>query len=236
MGDLDTRLHGLGPSIEKTDGDWWHPGRFHWHSDQDSSPYLVQYGSRDKESNVGARPRRHLHRGIVDQGSHSCGNWDPRRRKQGQLGHFVKDVLPAFNSRGKTLQEHVTLTDILSHRTDMSWADNLWLGTESNVLISGANVIKFINNQTLLAPFRAQFGYSNLCYELAGYLIDALNGQSYFDFVKSRLLDPLGMSRTFLQTPPADVDNNSVCYNTLGDKSTAPITCAKTRTDRDWLI
>lgn len=118
----------------------------------------------------------------------------------------------------------------------MSWADNLWLGTESNVLISGANVIKFINNQTLLAPFRAQFGYSNLCYELAGYLIDALNGQSYFDFVKSRLLDPLGMSRTFLQTPPADVDNNSVCYNTLGDKSTAPITCAKTRTDRDWLI
>ncbi|QBZ56204.1 hypothetical protein PoMZ_01110 [Pyricularia oryzae] len=160
---------------------------------------------------------------LVDEGKAS---WDT----------LVKDVLPYFNSRNKTLQEHATLTDILSHLTGMSRADSLWLGTESNVLISGANGMQFINNQTLLAPFRAQFGYSNLCYELAGHVIEALSRQSYFDFVKSRIIDPLGMSRTFLQTPPADVDNSSICYNTLDDKSTAPIPCAKNRTDRGWLI
>ncbi|KAJ5195725.1 hypothetical protein N7449_006204 [Penicillium cf. viridicatum] len=34
---------------------------------------------------------------------------------------LMKDVLPAFNSRHKTMQNHLTITDILSHRSDMGW-------------------------------------------------------------------------------------------------------------------
>lgn len=35
------------------------------------------------------------------------------------------------------LQNNLTVADILSHRAGMSWGDNLFIGTENNVLISG---------------------------------------------------------------------------------------------------
>lgn len=53
--------------------------------------------------------------------------------------------------------------------------------------------MKYINNRPLVRPFRAQFGYNNLHYELAGSVIEQVSGQSYFDFMQSRLLNPLGM-------------------------------------------
>lgn len=34
---------------------------------------------------------------------------------------LVKDILPTFNSRHRMMQNHLTVTDIISHRSDMGW-------------------------------------------------------------------------------------------------------------------
>lgn len=39
------------------------------------------------------------------------------------------------------------------------------------------------------------------------------------------------MARTFLKTPPPSMDNVGKCYNTLDDRTSAPITCAKAGDD-----
>ena len=136
---------------------------------------------------------------------------------------LVKDVLPTFQSTSAMLQENTTLTDILSHRTGMGWADNLILGTSGNVLLSGKDLMKFVNHRPLQCPFRAQFGYSNLHYETAGRIIEHLSGQSYIDFVKNRVFKPLGMDRSFLNTPPKDTDPITLNYNALDDATAVPI-------------
>lgn len=231
MSDLPTRLDHLGPSIEKLMKIGGTPGVSIGVLYGDKPAYVAQYGVRNVEAALPIDHETVFTAGsltkaltaaamgiIIDEGQ---ATWDT----------LVKDVLPSFKSRDETLQNHATLTDILSHRTGMSWADNLWIGTASNVLISSEDAMKYINNQTLLLPFRAQFAYSNLCYELAGHVIEALSGQSYFDFVQTRIFDPLGMSRTFLKTPPASIDNRASCYNTLDDLSAVPIPCAKTGDD-----
>ncbi|KAK2589740.1 hypothetical protein QQS21_012579 [Conoideocrella luteorostrata] len=227
MVDLHVRLDRLGPSIERLMKIGGTPGVSIGVLSHGNPTYTVQYGMRDVE---GALPvdsntiftAASLTKALtaaamgilIDDGK---ATWDT----------LVKDVLPTFHSRDETLQNSATLTDILSHRTGMSWADNLWLGTANNVLISHEDAMPYINNQTLLLPFRAQFSYSNLCYELAGHIVEALSGQSYFDFVQDRIFVPLGMNRTFLKTPPASIDNVTKCYNALDDSSVVPIPCAK---------
>ncbi len=144
---------------------------------------------------------------------------------------LVKDALPAFKINDATLQNCTTITDLLCHRTGMSWGDNLFIGTENNVLISEKDSMKYLNSQTRLLPFRAQFSYNNIAFELAGKVIESLSGESYFDFVQSRILNPLGMDRTFLKTPPSSMDNVGKCYNALDDRTYAPITCVKAGDD-----
>lgn len=115
----------------------------------------------------------------------------------------------------------------------MSWGDNLMIGTDSNVLVNNNDSMKYLNRQSRFLPFRGQFTYNNLADELAGKVIESLSQMSYSEFVQTRILDPLGMTRTYLQTPPADLDNVSKCYNVLDDGTAAPIT--PTRLGDDWL-
>ena len=72
---------------------------------------------------------------------------------------LVKDVLPEYEPRDYVLRNYTTIADLLSHRTGMAWGDNLYIGTDNNVLISGENSMKYINSQAPLLPFRGQYAY-----------------------------------------------------------------------------
>lgn len=137
---------------------------------------------------------------------------------------LVKDVLPEFNIKDDILRNCTTIAD-LCHRTGMSRGDDLFVGTNNNVLISGKNSMKYINSQQPLLPFRGQFAYNNIPYELAGHVIEKLTGSTWSEVLKSRILDPIGLDRTSFQTPPPDVDNVAKCYNTLDDGTPTPIRC-----------
>jgi CubicO group peptidase (beta-lactamase class C family) len=144
---------------------------------------------------------------------------------------LVKDALPTFRSSDEMLQNHLTVTDLLSHRSGMAWADNLVIGTENNILISGKDGMAHINSQPRLLPFRGQFSYNNLPFDLAGYLIEHLSGQSWSEFVQTRILDPLGLDRTFLKPPPPDAENVTTCYNALDDATAVPVPGPKAGSD-----
>ena len=138
---------------------------------------------------------------------------------------LVKDVLPEYEPEDYVLRNYTTIADLLCHRTGMAWGDNLYVGTDNNILISGENSMKYINSQERLLPFRGQFAYNNIPYELAGHVIDKLTGSTWSEVLKSRILDPIGLERTSFQTPLADVDNVAKCYNTLDDGTPTPIRC-----------
>nr|ODN96906.1 hypothetical protein L204_03618 [Cryptococcus depauperatus CBS 7855] len=101
------------------------------------------------------------------------------------------------------------------------------MGTDNNILIGEKDAMRYFNGQTRVLPFRGQFAYNNLSFELAGKVIESLSGESLFDFVQRRILDLLSMTRTFLKTPTTKLDNVGKCYNTLDDGTTAAITPVK---------
>ena len=138
----------------------------------------------------------------------------------------VKDVLPDFDIKDKTIRETATIDDLLAHRTGMSISD-YYLASDNNVLISKEDSIKFINDQKPVKPFRGQFQYNNLGYELSGHIIDTVTGKSWAKIVRERIFRQLGLSRTYTDPVPKEVPNVAKAYCTLDDGTPTPIHTVK---------
>ena len=61
-------------------------------------------------------------------------------------------------------------------------------------------------------PVATQEKYSNLGYQLLGEVVSRISGNSYAEHVRTRITEPLGMTRTMLDPLPADL---------VGDQATA---------------
>lgn len=106
----------------------------------------------------------------------------------------VKDRLPWFEMNDPYVTEHMTIEDLLCHRSGLITfdCDLLWYGTD----YTREEAIKRIKYREPTYEFRDQFGYQNLMFMTAGEIIEEASGMSWDDFVETRILKPLGMSRT----------------------------------------
>jgi CubicO group peptidase (beta-lactamase class C family) len=103
----------------------------------------------------------------------------------------IKQYLPDFEMKDAQASAAVTLEDILSHRTGLPRHDPLWyLGpfTRSQLFYR----LKYL--EPIAGTFRNVFLYNNMMYTVAGNLLESLFGLSWEYIVKTRILDPLGMT------------------------------------------
>ena len=109
----------------------------------------------------------------------------------------IKQLLPDFQMKDPQAASEMTLRDILCHRTGLAPHNSLWyLGpfTRSQLLYRLGYLDPFpVQGGT---AFRTMFLYNNIMYMVAGHLLEILFGASYEDVVKTRILDPLGMTAT----------------------------------------
>lgn len=149
---------------------------------------------------------------LVEEGALT---WDTR----------VKDVLPGFQIRDQSLQNFTTITDLLAHRTGMS-TSNYWLGSQNNILIAREDSLKFLNNQQAVKPFRGQWQYNNLGYELAGLVIEQVSGQRWDKVLQSKILEPLSLTRTSAMAIEND-GNTAKAYAVLDNRTPTEIAGVK---------
>ena len=154
---------------------------------------------------------------LVEQGSLT---WETK----------VEDVLPEFHIRDEVLQNLTTITDLLAHRTGMS-TSNYWLGSQNNILIAKEDSLLFLNNQQAVKPFRGQWQYNNLGYELAGHVIERVSGQRWDKVLESKILEPLGLTRTSAMVKEKD-DNTAKAYGVLDNHTPTEIPGVKAAANR----
>lgn len=231
MPTLSSRFDALRPKIEELMRIGGTPGLSLGIMHQGKQVYYAGYGYRDVELRLPPTEETVLPVCSLTKAVTSAAIGILVEEKKARWDMLVKDALPSFNIKDEILQNHMTISDLLCHRSGMSWGDNLYIGTDNNVLIGETEAMPYLNSQTRLLPFRGQFAYNNLAFELAGKVIESLSHESYFDFIQSRILDPLDMTRTFLKTPATNLDNIGKCYNALDDGTSAPITCMKAGDD-----
>lgn len=103
--------------------------------------------------------------------------------------------LPWFQMYDPYVTRELTIRDLLTHRAGLSLGAGDLLFWPSTTFSRKEIVerIRFIKPAT---SFRSRYAYDNILYLVAGEVIQAVSGQSWDDFVKTRIFAPLGMTRS----------------------------------------
>jgi CubicO group peptidase (beta-lactamase class C family) len=130
----------------------------------------------------------------------------------------VSKYLPWFKLKDDFATRDMRVRDLLCHRSGLGTfsGDLLWWGTSyspKEILLRAAELEP-------VSAFRSEFGYSNLMYLAAGEVVVAASGQSWQDFIKSRILLPLNMNRSITSVRDlVTLDNYATPHKTLLDRS-----------------
>lgn len=105
----------------------------------------------------------------------------------------LHDYLPEIKFSDDNLTYHVTLRDMMTHRTgipryDFSWY--LWPSENEDSLIKRIQYFK------PTYPLRAQWQYNNWMYFLQGVVGEKITGASWHKNLQELILNPLGMTHT----------------------------------------
>jgi CubicO group peptidase (beta-lactamase class C family) len=114
-------------------------------------------------------------------------------------------LLPEFVLSDSYATTHLTLIDILSHRSGLPRHDQVLLQD-----LTLPEVVERLKYLPLTEEIRTKFQYCNLMYVVAAHLIEKSTNQSLYEFLKENLWDPLGMTSTYLDVAPALHDNRDV--------------------------
>ena len=111
----------------------------------------------------------------------------------------VREYVPEFMLHDPYVTHHVTVRDMLSHRTGLPRHDlAAW-----RLDLSRADFIKRMRHLKFSTSFREKFQYNNLMYYATAYLVETIAGQRWEEFVHQRIFAPLGMrASNFMPEPP----------------------------------
>ncbi|MFI5174348.1 MAG: serine hydrolase [Terriglobia bacterium] len=119
---------------------------------------------------------------LVDEGKIS---WDDPVTKH----------LPGFQMYDPYVTREMTVRDLLVHRSGLGLgAGDLLYWPHS--IYTREEIVRRLRFIKPASSFRSRYAYDNILYLVAGQVIEAVTGRSWDDFVKQRILIPLGMTST----------------------------------------
>lgn len=106
----------------------------------------------------------------------------------------VQSYIPWFELYNPYVSAELNMIDILTHRAGFRTfsGDLIWYASEH----SREEILRRARYLKQAFSFRAQYGYSNIMYLLAGQITEEVSGQYWDDFMREKFFDPLGMART----------------------------------------
>ncbi|MBK9175841.1 MAG: serine hydrolase [Flavobacteriales bacterium] len=110
----------------------------------------------------------------------------------------VRKHLPEFKTPNPFVTENMTVADLLCHRSGWGTFDGdlLWYGTT----YTPEEILARHSAEPFTHGFRTDFGYSNLMYIAAARVIERVSGMTWDQFITTRILQPLGMERSRVET------------------------------------
>jgi CubicO group peptidase (beta-lactamase class C family) len=132
----------------------------------------------------------------------------------------LRDYVPGVRLHDPNASDRLTIVDLLSHRSGLPRHDLTWVGQPGR---SRAEIVRCLRFLPLSRDLRQEFQYCNLGYLVAGHVVEALSGVRWEDFVRGRLLGPLGMRRTNLSVDEMLADDDHAVGYTRRDGVIVPV-------------
>jgi len=101
--------------------------------------------------------------------------------------------LPGFQMYDPFVTRELTVRDLLVHRSGLPLGagDLLWWPPSTHDRKEISRRLRYLKPET---SFRTAYAYDNVLYLVAGEVIEAVSGQSWEEFVKTRILTRVGMT------------------------------------------
>ena len=131
---------------------------------------------------------------LVDEGKIS---WDDK----------VHERLKGFQMYDPYVSHEMTIRDLLTHRSGMGLGEGdllFWPHTT----FTREDIIYRLRFMKPASSFRSHYAYDNLMYIAAGQIIPAVTGKSWEDYIREKILQPLGMKTTNLSTTAFNPGDN----------------------------
>ncbi len=127
----------------------------------------------------------------------------------------VTDYFPEFRLADDYITRELTIEDLLCHRSGLGtfFGDLLWYNTD----YTDEEVMMRMRNEPITRRFGIEFGYQNIMFMMAGDIIKKVTGQTWSEFVDSRIYTPLGM----VQTRPSNDEltkDQDIAYGHINNK------------------
>ncbi|HSH45859.1 MAG TPA: serine hydrolase [Longimicrobiales bacterium] len=131
----------------------------------------------------------------------------------------VVEHMPGFRLPDPYRTAEITFRDLLAHRTGVGQAGLVWTGTG----FSRDEILRRLRHHDEGTSLRSAFGYSNEMYLLAGEAVGRVAGTTWDDFVRDRLLEPLGMTRSGTSIDDLAGMENVASPHVLGPDGPVPV-------------
>ncbi|HAS42173.1 MAG TPA: hypothetical protein DCS93_16975 [Microscillaceae bacterium] len=127
--------------------------------------------------------------------------------QQGKLKWDDKVIqyLPNFKLSDEWITQHLTIRDLLSHRSGLATYDGDLLIFRRAYRTE--DVLNKIKHYPIRKPFRASYGYQNIMYMVAGEVVKQVSGKPWEVFVKEHIFAPLQMNHSYTHSPVASNPN-----------------------------
>jgi CubicO group peptidase (beta-lactamase class C family) len=115
---------------------------------------------------------------------------------------LVIDYIPEFRMKDPWVTANFTVKDLLTHRSGLApFVGDMMLWPEPNAF-TVEDIIHALRFYEPVSSFRTKYAYDNQLYIVAGEIIPRVTGQSWGEFVESRVMRPAGMKHCFADTIP----------------------------------
>jgi CubicO group peptidase (beta-lactamase class C family) len=144
-----------------------------------------------------------------------------------QEGKFAIDdpvtrILPALQFKDASLNQSVTLRDMMCHRTGLPRHDMAWVSNNTTPRDSLLYRIRFFEAS---AGLRERWQYNNFMYLAQGVVAEKVTGKSWEENIREKILVPLGMQQTSMTIAGLKKgDNIALPYKFYNEDSTVRLT------------
>lgn len=114
------------------------------------------------------------------------------------LNDKVTKYIPWFRLYDSNSTRLINVRDLLCHRLGLKTFQGDFTFWNSN--LPSDSIIWKMRHLKPTGEFRQDYGYCNSAFVVAGKILHTVSGQTWEDYVQERILTPLGMTNTYMQT------------------------------------
>lgn len=188
----DKRLAGIEAEVNKILKDYKAPGVTIAVVEKNKVIYTGGFGYRDAEKKLPVTENSLFAIGSCTKAFTSTMLGSLAEDGLLDLDKPVRNYLPELKFYNEHLNAHVTIRDMMCHRTGLPRHDFSWYGSA----VSRMELLKRIEYQEPTAELREKYQYNNFMFMSQGVLLEKLTGKSWETNIKERIFNPLGMDNT----------------------------------------